>query len=51
MHQYRLGADLPERSSADKDLGFLVDHRLNVSQKCALGAKKLSGILGQIKKA
>jgi len=31
MHQYRLGADLLERSSAKKDLGVLVANRLAMS--------------------
>lgn len=48
MHRYRLGADLLERSSAEKDLGVL-DNRLSVSQQCALVAKA-NGILGHIKK-
>ena len=34
MCQYRLGADLLERSSAEKDLGVLVNSRLIMSQKC-----------------
>ena len=50
-HQYRLGADLPEKSSVEKDLGTLVDNRLATSQQCALVAKKTSGILGCIKKS
>ena len=46
MHQHRLGADLPERSSADKDVGVWVDNRLAMSQQCAFVAKKANGILG-----
>ena len=38
MHPYRLGADLLESGSVEKDLGVLVDSRLIVSQHWALVA-------------
>jgi len=51
MHQYRLGADMLERSSEEKDLSDLVDSRLAMSQQCVLVGKKATGILGCIKKS
>ena len=51
MYQYRLGDDLLERRSAEKNLGVLMNSRLSVSQQHALVAKKTNGILVCIKKS
>jgi len=40
MYQYRLGHDLLERSSVEKDLKVLVDNTLAVNQQCAPVAKR-----------
>jgi len=49
-HIHRLRADLLERSSVEKDLGFLVDNRLTMSQQCVLVVKKANRTLGHNKK-
>ncbi|RMC09194.1 hypothetical protein DUI87_14201 [Hirundo rustica rustica] len=51
MHQYLMGANLLGSSSAEKDQGVLVDKKLSLSQQCALGTKKATGILGCIRKS
>ncbi|GAB0176148.1 mitochondrial enolase superfamily member 1 [Grus japonensis] len=51
MHQYRLGVDLLGSSTAEKDLGVLVDNKLSMNQQCALVAKAANGILGCMQKS
>ena len=48
IHSYKMGDTWLSNTTNEKDLGIVVDHKLNMSRQCDAAAKKANAILGCI---
>ena len=46
MHSYKVGDTRLNNTTSEKDLGIVVDHKLNMSQQCDVAAKRANAIWG-----
>ena len=46
MHSYKMGDTCLSNTTNEKDLGIVVDYKLNMSQQCDAAAKKAICYLG-----
>ena len=51
LHSYKMGETWLSKTTSKKDLGIVVDQKLNMSQPCDAAAKKANVILGCINRS
>ena len=51
LHNYKMGDTWLSKTTREKDLGIVVNHKLNMSQQCNVATKKANAILGCINRS
>ena len=51
MHNYKMGDTWCNNTTSEKDLGIVVEQKLNMSQQCDAATKKANAILGHINRS